>query len=116
MDYTKLGATGLEVFSRMRPGPNGAGLSRKAILSEIDLSLRRLGTDRVDRYQIHPARGAVPPARGRRHLTGSPVSPAQRVGIFQIPPLCRSARPGEERRARLYGGDRRLEDSPAQRR
>lgn len=42
-----------KVFSRMRPGPNGAGLSRKAILSEIDASLRRLGTDYVDLYQIH---------------------------------------------------------------
>src|ERR1043165_38727 len=42
-----------KVFSRMRPGPNGAGLSRKAILQEIDASLRRLGTDYVDLYQIH---------------------------------------------------------------
>jgi 1-deoxyxylulose-5-phosphate synthase len=37
----------------MRKGPNGAGLSRKAILTEIDASLRRLGTDYVDLYQIH---------------------------------------------------------------
>jgi len=42
-----------KVNGRMRPGPNGAGLSRKAILSEIDNSLRRLGTDYVDLYQIH---------------------------------------------------------------
>jgi aryl-alcohol dehydrogenase-like predicted oxidoreductase len=42
-----------KVFFRMRPGPNGAGLSRKAIMSEIDNSLRRLGTDYVDLYQIH---------------------------------------------------------------
>src|SRR5499427_1304081 len=42
-----------KVFSRMRPGPNGAGLSRKVILHEIDASLRRLGTDYVDLYQIH---------------------------------------------------------------
>ena len=37
----------------MREGPNGGGLSRKAILAEIDNSLRRLGTDYVDLYQIH---------------------------------------------------------------
>jgi 1-deoxyxylulose-5-phosphate synthase len=37
----------------MRPGPYGAGLSRKAIMAEIDASLRRLGTDYVDLYQIH---------------------------------------------------------------
>ena len=37
----------------MRPGPSGAGLPRKAILAEIDTSLRRLGVDYVDLYQIH---------------------------------------------------------------
>lgn len=42
-----------KVFFRMRPGPNGQGLSRKAIMTEIDNSLRRLGTDYVDLYQIH---------------------------------------------------------------
>lgn len=42
-----------KVYNRMRPGPNGAGLSRKAIFNEIDNSLRRLGTDYVDLYQIH---------------------------------------------------------------
>ncbi|MGH6817399.1 MAG: aldo/keto reductase [Methylovirgula sp.] len=42
-----------KVHGRMRPGPNGTGLSRRAILAEIDNSLRRLGTDFVDLYQIH---------------------------------------------------------------
>ncbi|WP_431278180.1 aldo/keto reductase [Leifsonia poae] len=42
-----------KVHGRMRRGPNGAGLSRAAILTEIDNSLRRLGTDYVDLYQIH---------------------------------------------------------------
>jgi len=42
-----------KVHGRMRPGPNGAGLSRRAIMSEIDASLTRLGTDHVDLYQIH---------------------------------------------------------------
>src|SRR5881275_559070 len=42
-----------KVYGRMRPGPNGAGLSRKAILAEVDASLRRLGTDYIDLYQIH---------------------------------------------------------------
>jgi aryl-alcohol dehydrogenase-like predicted oxidoreductase len=42
-----------KVHGRMRPDANGGGLSRKAILAEIDHSLRRLGTDYVDLYQIH---------------------------------------------------------------
>jgi aryl-alcohol dehydrogenase-like predicted oxidoreductase len=42
-----------KVYMRMRQGPNGGGLSRKAIMREIDDSLRRLGTDYVDLYQIH---------------------------------------------------------------
>ncbi|HEX8919381.1 MAG TPA: aldo/keto reductase [Chloroflexota bacterium] len=42
-----------KVFSEMGPGPNDRGLSRKHILSSIDASLKRLGTDYVDLYQIH---------------------------------------------------------------
>ena len=42
-----------KVYFPMHAGPNGAGLSRKTIMSEIDKSLTRLGTDYVDLYQIH---------------------------------------------------------------
>jgi len=42
-----------KVHGRMRDRPNGGGLSRKAILHEIEASLSRLGTDFVDLYQIH---------------------------------------------------------------
>lgn len=42
-----------KVHGRMRPDVNGSGLSRKAILTEIDASLKRLGMDYVDLYQIH---------------------------------------------------------------
>src|ERR1700726_3745054 len=42
-----------KVFFPMTKAPNSGGLSRKAIFSAIDASLRRLGTDYVDLYQIH---------------------------------------------------------------
>src|SRR5688500_1793335 len=42
-----------KVFNPMGPGPNDRGLSRKHVLASIDGSLRRLGTDYVDLYQIH---------------------------------------------------------------
>ena len=42
-----------KVHGAMHKGPNGGGLSRKAILGEIDASLTRLGMDYVDLYQIH---------------------------------------------------------------
>ena len=42
-----------KVWGPVRPGPNGRGLSRKAILAEVDKSLRRLGTDYIDLYIIH---------------------------------------------------------------
>ncbi|MGN7763914.1 aldo/keto reductase [Paenibacillus sp. 22594] len=49
-----------KVHGTMRPGPNGGGLSRKAIMSEIDHSLKRLRTDYVDLYQIHRWDPATP--------------------------------------------------------
>jgi len=42
-----------KVYFPMGPGPNDGGLSRKHVLASIDASLRRLGTDHVDLYQIH---------------------------------------------------------------
>ena len=49
-----------KVHGRMRPDANGGGLSRKAILTEIDASLRRLGVDYVDLYQVHRWDSATP--------------------------------------------------------
>ncbi len=49
-----------KVHGRMHDGPNGQGLSRKAVMAQIDASLRRLGTDYVDLYQIHRWDPATP--------------------------------------------------------
>jgi 1-deoxyxylulose-5-phosphate synthase len=49
-----------KVHGAMSAGPNGHGLSRKAIFQELDASLRRLGTDYVDLYQIHRWDAATP--------------------------------------------------------
>jgi aryl-alcohol dehydrogenase-like predicted oxidoreductase len=54
-DYAKRDeiAVATKVFIRMKEGPNGQGLSRKAIMREADNSLQRLGMDYVDLYIIH---------------------------------------------------------------
>src|SRR5271154_7142744 len=61
-DYTRRDEVVIatKVFFPMSPGPNGRGLSRKAIFTAIDASLRRLGTDYVDLYQIHRWDRATP--------------------------------------------------------
>lgn len=64
-----------KVHGTMHDGPGGSGLSRKAVLEQLDASLRRLGTDHVDVYYIHRFDEQVPveetmevPARGRPPL------------------------------------------------
>jgi aryl-alcohol dehydrogenase-like predicted oxidoreductase len=49
-----------KVYGQMGPGPKGSGLSRAAIFAQIDESLRRLGVDYVDLYQIHRFDKATP--------------------------------------------------------
>ncbi len=49
-----------KVHGRMHEGPGGSGLSRKAILEQLDASLRRLGTDHVDVYYLHRFDDDVP--------------------------------------------------------
>jgi 1-deoxyxylulose-5-phosphate synthase len=49
-----------KVHSKMHDGPGGSGLSRKAILEQLDASLRRLGTDYIDLYYVHRFDPEVP--------------------------------------------------------
>jgi 1-deoxyxylulose-5-phosphate synthase len=61
-DFTRRDETVIatKVHGAMRQGPNGRGLSRKAIFAELDASLTRLATDYVDLYQIHRWDSATP--------------------------------------------------------
>ncbi len=49
-----------KVHNKMHDGPGGSGLSRKAILEQLDASLRRLGADYIDVYYIHRFDDDVP--------------------------------------------------------
>ena len=69
-----------KVFGRMSCGPKGGGLSRAAIVAQVDASLRRLGTDYIDLYD--------PPTRSRRTDRGSPCS-APRSSARGEGALCR---------------------------
>ncbi|MDQ2926838.1 MAG: aldo/keto reductase [Pseudomonadota bacterium] len=62
LEYARRGEVVIatKVHGRMHKGPNGAGLSRKAIFAEVDASLKRLGTDFIDLYQIHRWDPTVP--------------------------------------------------------
>ena len=62
LEYARRGEVVIatKVNGRMEKGPNGMGLSRKAVFAEIDASLKRLGTDFVDLYQIHRWDAKVP--------------------------------------------------------
>ena len=81
-----------KVRGKMREGPNGAGLSRKAILSEIDNSLKRLETDYVDLYQIHRWDYETPIEETMEALND--VVRAGKAAISALPPCS----PGSSRR------------------
>src|SRR6185503_11772875 len=85
-----------KVFYPMREGPNALGLSRKSIMTEIDASLRRLGTDYVDLYQIHrwdkstPIEETLPPlhdvikAGTARYIGASTISTSKRSSSHSL--------------------------------
>ena len=75
-----------KVFFPMTPDPNGGGLSRKAIFTAIDASLRRLGTDYVDLYQIHRWDYSTPDRRDSRGLARGGEDAAKPA--TSAPPRC----------------------------
>ena len=91
----------------MRPGPNGRGLSRKAIMTEVEHSLRRLGTDYIDLYQIHRNDHATPleeTLEALHDLVKAGQGPLSRclldarLGVRQGPAPAARARLGQVRR------------------
>jgi aryl-alcohol dehydrogenase-like predicted oxidoreductase len=74
-----------KVNGRMRPGPKGAGLSRGAILTQVDASLRRLGTDYIDLYQIP---GGTRRSRSRRRWRHCTTSCARARSATSARPRC----------------------------
>ena len=57
-----------KVFGRMGPGPNQVGISRGAIMREVEESLKRLGTDYIDLYQFHGFDGVTPVEESMRAM------------------------------------------------
>jgi aryl-alcohol dehydrogenase-like predicted oxidoreductase len=80
-----------KVCEPMAPGPHRGGLCREAIFTELDASLRRLGTDYIDLYQIHrkpkpdSAQGGTTPTAGHEHSRRIHRGIAQgRIGIAEL--------------------------------
>ena len=96
-----------KVFYPMGPGPNDRGLSRKHIVSAIDTSLRRLGTDYVDLYQIHRFDVDTPVEETIQALDDLiPLCADMGVGLIPHSPLARGLLAGTRRRSGVTGTKR----------